>query len=343
MTAPDDFAIQAHRGRALPRGPARPAGHYRMVLPSRERVIAIVEDVRVALLPGLLRDPGPARRHALLPHRRHPRPRCGWCSTRRSGAPSPSPRSTTSTPAPTARSPPPRPPASSWRGCPAVRRLVASDVEAAFEGDPALQAPATRPSSPTRAIFAVTNQRIAHELHVLGVPLIPRIITEHAHTITGIDIHPGRAHRRALLHRPRHRRGHRRDQRHRRTACASTRASPWARRASPSTSTASPSRASTATPSSRTTWSSTPAPPSSAASSSARARQHRRQRLAHPRGAARQQGHAGGAGGARDSPRSTFPPHRRTECPSTRGTTWSSPATWRRPSRPSSRSPPAPR
>jgi serine O-acetyltransferase len=73
---------------------------------------------------------------------------------------------------------------------PEIRRLVASDVEAAYEGDPALK---TR----DEAIFAypgtlaVTNQRIAHALHLLGVPLIPRIITEHAHTFTGIDIHPG--------------------------------------------------------------------------------------------------------------------------------------------------------
>jgi serine O-acetyltransferase len=73
---------------------------------------------------------------------------------------------------------------------PAVRRLVAGDVEAAFEGDPALR---TRDEAifAYPGIFAVTNQRIAHELHVLGVPLIPRIITEHAHTLTGIDIHPG--------------------------------------------------------------------------------------------------------------------------------------------------------
>jgi serine O-acetyltransferase len=39
--------------------------------------------------------------------------------------------------------------------------------------------------------MAITNFRLAHELHVLGVPLIPRMITEHAHSITGIDIHPG--------------------------------------------------------------------------------------------------------------------------------------------------------
>ena len=71
---------------------------------------------------------------------------------------------------------------------PAVRRLVATDVEAAYEGDPALKAEAIF-SYP--GVFAVTNQRIAHELHVLGVPLIPRMITEHAHASTGIDIHPG--------------------------------------------------------------------------------------------------------------------------------------------------------
>ncbi len=76
------------------------------------------------------------------------------------------------------------------RRLPAVRRKLAMDVTAAFEGDPAA-------TSPDEAIFcypgvlAITNYRLAHELHVLGVPLIPRIITEHAHSITGIDIHPG--------------------------------------------------------------------------------------------------------------------------------------------------------
>jgi serine O-acetyltransferase len=75
---------------------------------------------------------------------------------------------------------------------PAIRRLVRSDVEAAYEGDPALKS-RDEAIFAYPGIFAVTNQRIAHELHVLDVPLIPRIITEHAHTITGIDIHPGAA------------------------------------------------------------------------------------------------------------------------------------------------------
>ncbi len=73
---------------------------------------------------------------------------------------------------------------------PEIRELLASDVLAAFEGDPAAE-------SPSEAIFcypsikAMTNIRIAQKLFKLGVPLIPRIITEIAHSNTGIDIHPG--------------------------------------------------------------------------------------------------------------------------------------------------------
>jgi serine O-acetyltransferase len=73
---------------------------------------------------------------------------------------------------------------------PEVQRLLYSDVEAAFEGDPALRIKEEAIFS-YPGVFAVTEQRIAHELYLLGVPLIPRIITEHAHSLTGIDIHPG--------------------------------------------------------------------------------------------------------------------------------------------------------
>ena len=71
-----------------------------------------------------------------------------------------------------------------------VRRLLETDVAAAYVGDPAAH-------SHAEAIFcypgvtAITYCRLAHELHLLGVPLIPRIITEYAHNLTGIDIHPG--------------------------------------------------------------------------------------------------------------------------------------------------------
>ncbi len=73
---------------------------------------------------------------------------------------------------------------------PEVRRLVQSDVEAAYEGDPALRIKDEAIFS-YPGVFAVTNQRLAHELHLLGVPLIPRMVTEQAHAETGIDIHPG--------------------------------------------------------------------------------------------------------------------------------------------------------
>ena len=72
---------------------------------------------------------------------------------------------------------------------PHLRRLLATDVVAAYEGDPAATCYAEVISC-YPAIRAISNYRIAHELHLLGVPLIPRIITEMAHSETGIDIHP---------------------------------------------------------------------------------------------------------------------------------------------------------
>ncbi len=73
---------------------------------------------------------------------------------------------------------------------PEVRARLAEDVEAAFEGDPAARSFAeilvAYPS-----IHAIALYRLAHEVHRLGVPQVPRIMTEHAHARTGIDIHPG--------------------------------------------------------------------------------------------------------------------------------------------------------
>ncbi|MDP8255166.1 MAG: serine O-acetyltransferase EpsC [Candidatus Alcyoniella australis] len=73
---------------------------------------------------------------------------------------------------------------------PQLRAILADDVRAAYEGDPAAR-------SHDEIIFsypgvrAVSIYRMAHELYLLKVPIIPRIMTEHAHQITGIDIHPG--------------------------------------------------------------------------------------------------------------------------------------------------------
>lgn len=73
---------------------------------------------------------------------------------------------------------------------PEVRRVLATDVEAEYNGDPAAMNHAEVILC-YPVVKAMTNYRIAHELYLLGVPLIPRAITEMAHSETGIDIHPG--------------------------------------------------------------------------------------------------------------------------------------------------------
>ena len=72
---------------------------------------------------------------------------------------------------------------------PALREVLATDVEAAYNGDPAAESYGEIISC-YPIIKALSNYRIAHELLLLGVPLIPRIITEMAHSEPGIDIHP---------------------------------------------------------------------------------------------------------------------------------------------------------
>ncbi|MCB9597127.1 MAG: serine acetyltransferase [Sandaracinaceae bacterium] len=75
------------------------------------------------------------------------------------------------------------------RGIPDLRRQLNLDLHAAFEGDPAAQNIEEIVFS-YPAIQAITAYRVAHRLCRAGVPMIPRIITEHAHSKTGIDIHP---------------------------------------------------------------------------------------------------------------------------------------------------------
>lgn len=73
---------------------------------------------------------------------------------------------------------------------PEVRRLVETDVQAAYDGDPA----ATSRMEVVMAypgLYAVTIHRLAHVLYKLKVPIIPRVMSELAHSKTGIDIHPG--------------------------------------------------------------------------------------------------------------------------------------------------------
>jgi serine O-acetyltransferase len=73
---------------------------------------------------------------------------------------------------------------------PAIREMLKGDVGAAFDGDPAAKSYEEIVIS-YPCITAIATYRIAHELYLKDVPLIPRIMTESAHTKTGIDIHPG--------------------------------------------------------------------------------------------------------------------------------------------------------
>jgi serine O-acetyltransferase len=73
---------------------------------------------------------------------------------------------------------------------PEIREYLAADVSAAFEGDPAASSKDEIISS-YPGIYAIMVYRLAHALWELEVPLIPRIMTEYAHGLTGIDIHPG--------------------------------------------------------------------------------------------------------------------------------------------------------
>ncbi len=72
----------------------------------------------------------------------------------------------------------------------AVRALLAQDAEAAYDGDPAARSYAEILVA-YPALRAIAVYRVAHELHELRVPVLPRMMTEHAHAQTGIDIHPG--------------------------------------------------------------------------------------------------------------------------------------------------------
>ncbi len=73
---------------------------------------------------------------------------------------------------------------------PEIREILATDIQAAYDGDPAARSTDEIIFS-YPGIFAITIYRVAHKLHDLGVPLLPRIMTEYAHNLTGIDIHPG--------------------------------------------------------------------------------------------------------------------------------------------------------
>ena len=73
---------------------------------------------------------------------------------------------------------------------PAIRDTLDTDVQAAYEGDPAATCP-EEVMLAYPAFEAISIFRIAHELYLMKVPMLPRMMTEYAHSLTGIDIHPG--------------------------------------------------------------------------------------------------------------------------------------------------------
>ena len=73
---------------------------------------------------------------------------------------------------------------------PEIRRVLKTDIIAAYRGDPAAKNP-DEVIVAYPAFTAISAYRVAHELYAMNVPLIPRVITEYAHRLTGIDIHPG--------------------------------------------------------------------------------------------------------------------------------------------------------
>ena len=176
-------------GRWLRHGPS-PSGRP---LPSRDKVVAIVEMLRSAIFPGYFGEaqvlPEALRFHvgaALDRAGRELREQvaCALCYGCEMESGTCDPSRCDARAADKVRS--------FLARLPEVRRLLATDVRAAYEGDPAAKSPdETIICYP--GMFAIMNYRIAHELHALEVPLLPRMITEHAHSVTGIDIHPGAA------------------------------------------------------------------------------------------------------------------------------------------------------
>lgn len=77
-----------------------------------------------------------------------------------------------------------------FNAIPQVRAVVQTDVQASYDGDPAASGKDEIIFS-YPGLFAIVVYRLAHVLYMLKVPMLPRMMTEHAHSITGIDIHPG--------------------------------------------------------------------------------------------------------------------------------------------------------
>ena len=165
-------------------------------LPNRDGVVRVDEPAAGADFPRLCREAAAPHIGPALPRRRVGDVR--QARTVRAGPRRHLPRRQPEgdVTARTATRPPRTSSTASWPRSPAVRATLATRRPGGLRGRPGGDVARTRSSSPTRA-SAIMVYRLAHELHRLRVPLIPRIMTEYAHGQTGIDIHPGRHDRRA--------------------------------------------------------------------------------------------------------------------------------------------------
>lgn len=151
------------------------AGHAREHLPRRQDVVEVVRDIRSALFPGYYPVEGAPL--SVLEHL----DRIRWRLVREISA------------ALTAAGQSGDPTALAeafLERMPEIQALLLLDARACFDGDPAARGPEEVVFC-YPGFFATVVYRIAHELHLLGVPYVPRIMTEYAHNETGIDIHPG--------------------------------------------------------------------------------------------------------------------------------------------------------
>lgn len=163
-------------------------GTQPLPLPSRDAVARIVEDLRGVLFPGYFGDAGTAPESVRIAVgsgldriRRELREQvlrglCFACEEQ-GCTPACNERAAAIT-------------AQFLAELPRIQQLLNKDALAAFEGDPACTSK-YEPVFSYPGLLALTSQRLAHVLYALGVPLVPRMITELAHSATGIDIHPG--------------------------------------------------------------------------------------------------------------------------------------------------------
>ncbi|MGM0575359.1 MAG: serine O-acetyltransferase EpsC [Myxococcota bacterium] len=175
----------AHDGLVRPDGSAP----YHRALPSRTSLIHLVEELRTVLFPGYFGDSevtGVGRRFHVGATLDRVRRRLQVQIARGLAFACEHDQATCEDPTTAA----PRLTDAFLARLPDVRHMLALDVHAAYEGDPASTTP-EEPIFSYPGVAAVTIHRLAHELYLLDVPLIPRIIAEYAHSATGIDIHPG--------------------------------------------------------------------------------------------------------------------------------------------------------